>query len=809
MGPEGGGSTRGTQKRTLGALRSLLKADQAAGGQGLSQDELAHRLGFHPATISRALRRLSLAGDVRTHRAHVRGRTYRVLVYELTPTGLQREDYALEVSSFQALPSPEEVFVGRTRELASLRRGFERGGLVVVDGVPGVGKTSLVRRAVRLAPTSHAIVWSSLRSTSSPGSLEDELRRVARASGGHVGTPPVEGGTSEIMPTEGTSARNVVDLIGRSRKPVLWVFDDVQTVPPSTQGAILEILGAFPSGSRHTAVLISQRELPWPLPQGGAAAHVSLRGLKRHEAIALTGALGLPEGRFERVYEETLGNPRYLRLSCRNGLPEGAAFADAVLTSLPLHQRRALLPLALAWSALPMQSGLFAGLSPDEVEMLVTQAVLDRSEGGFVLPEPLARRLVETAHPEEAVQAHAFLAASASVPPAERFVHAVGSDQARAAHRLVLRQRNAILAGADDRVRRAALRLANSLPRGRRRGDLWLLLAEIERNRGDFVAASTFLERAMEQLPSDDPSAIHAAAVLSITSLRAGHAEQAAQWARSVAGLRREHRWAAAGALAQGNVLTYRHDLEMGGRFLESAEQLARRHRQPEIRLMALHGLAYLRAERGDLEGSARAVREGIRLARSLGRRDFLRILRACECRLLAARGELGLAYQGYQEIVRDSREAGALPHLASGLLGMSFVLRLKGDSGKATTFAREAVTAAEGAQDRSIIAHAYGALADLLRRENKLHEARQLAKRARALASEIGPSPSSNQVDESWELLQSLPVRPTAGHVRAAGGRLLTPPARRNAMARTSAETRLDRWRSPRTVDPELTEGT
>jgi predicted ATPase len=54
--------------------------------------------------------------------------------------------------------SPREVLVGRRRELSQLRRAVEdirqgRGGILLIAGEPGIGKTRLAREAATVAAT--------------------------------------------------------------------------------------------------------------------------------------------------------------------------------------------------------------------------------------------------------------------------------------------------------------------------------------------------------------------------------------------------------------------------------------------------------------------------------------------------------------------------------------------------------------------------------------------------------------------------------------------------------------------------------
>jgi tetratricopeptide (TPR) repeat protein len=203
--------------------------------------------------------------------------------------------------------------------------------------------------------------------------------------------------------------------------------------------------------------------------------------------------------------------------------------------------------------------------------------------------------------------------------------------------------------------------------------------------------------------------------------------------------------------------------LETGGRLLNLAFDLARRHRQPEVELMALHGRGYILFREGRWNEALRVVQSGLRLAGKLRRSDFQRILKVLEAGVLFdGLHRIEEARQLYQEVLDDAREAGAKPHMVSGLMGLSRVERDSGNLDEALRILQQAVSIAEATQDRSIIPTTYAAMAYLLRCMGRMEEARTLSRRAVTLNREVGPSPTSFQVFEAWETLRSPIPRPT-----------------------------------------------
>jgi tetratricopeptide (TPR) repeat protein len=732
-----------TLRNTTSAVRALLWERQSSGTPGLCQDDIASTLGVDRGTVSRALRRLRLAGEVKSRREHVTGHTYRVLVFQLTALGKER-GHRSAASRIRDLPAVADLFVGRTRELAQIRAAVHRGGIVVVDGVPGVGKTALVRKAVGALSSSHLVLWTGLQPGTTPSLLADQLSRAAGVSRNGEDVDP-----HRFLPeAPALTTASVSAFLARHPKGVVWVLDDAQASSAPTQDALRDILAAFPRTGPHVAFVITQRELPWPVPDG-ATLHLSLKGLSRPDAINLTTALGLPDSRFETIFQETLGMPRYLRLASKMGISPGSTFASAVLNSLLPHQRSALIPLALSWGPLDLRSGLIPGITPDEAEGMVALAILDASDEGLQLAEPVARRLIETASWDDLIEGHRFLAMSEHLSPVERFVHACESEDTGLAFRLLSRHRNELIVAAEGRVQSSALRLSHLIPRGRKQGEVELLLAEVQRSLGDFVAASTFLERAFEQLPHDDPAAVQVAAMLSLTSLRAGHLEEAERWASQIRGLAQGHRWASVAALARGNVATYRGDFELGGSCLGEADRLARLHRQPEVRLMALHGLAFIALRKGDHRRALALAEEGLTLAEDRHRADFGRILRLVMSASKYLAGQFVEARQLSEQVLEEARATGDRTRVATALLNLAREAQRVKDPTKAIGLAREAAQVAESAQDRSLTAMCYAMLANSLKSAGRTTEARAVSKRASRIGREAGPSPSSPLIQQ------------------------------------------------------------
>src|SRR5690606_18756265 len=126
-------------------------------------------------------------------------------------------------------------FVGRASELADLRALLDsarsgRGGLAVVVGEPGIGKTALVECAV--ADAAIPVLWARGREGAPPLWLWDQVVRAAR-SAGLIDLPPTPASAGDDLGASGHQrfrrfdalTTRLLELAGRT--PFAIVLDDV------------------------------------------------------------------------------------------------------------------------------------------------------------------------------------------------------------------------------------------------------------------------------------------------------------------------------------------------------------------------------------------------------------------------------------------------------------------------------------------------------------------------------------------------------------------------------------------------------
>lgn len=712
-----------------------LLADRASRGAsaGLTRQGIAGTLGYSSSSVSIALKSLVESDRLRTHRDHSPGSKYRVLHYRPTARGLQQGVQDPPLSAF-SLPEPAEPFVDRSRELAQLRRAYLSGGIVLIDGVAGMGKTALVRRSLRHTWNSYRTLWTTLPPDLGPEEMLDLLR-----SGRSV---PLQGAKRPPRSS-------------RASRPLLWVVDDLDRASPETQQAVSDVLHSPESFGLQTAVLITSLGVHFPVP-GRPALHLTLGGLPRREALLLTRAAGLPDDRFEETWGATLGSPRYLRLSATTGGPSHGRFGQAVVASFSEALRTSLIPVALSWHGLPFALVRELGCDEPTLLRLQSQAVLEGPAAGLRLVEPVAQALVAAAPFEEVRDAHrklAYLPGSIAAP--ERFVHLVLAERHGEAFQLLKEQEGEVLRRGQRRVLEAALRLAPHLSPGPERGVLWLAVAELHRSWGDTVQAARFLASALENLPRYDPRAVTVAGRLVQSALRSGSVSNARAWASWLHAHRQNPLWTPVNLLTKGVIAAGEGDWTRAASCFAEAERRARGQRQPEIQLLAAHGLLESQWRRGQLVGAQETFARLLPLARKVASPDTLRRVLLTGGLLETLTENFEGARRTYAGLLVESRTAGARSIQAIALLGLAHLDGREGRTQLAIRQTREAVALAESVLDWMTASRGYAALAELQRREGNLVEAESLVERSRKLAKETVPRMNLPFTNEAAALLR------------------------------------------------------
>lgn len=427
------GATVEVQPKPLALLFLLVRERERVVPSDEIFDALWPGVAVTPGSLTRAVSLARKAiGD--THRgAQIRSVSKRG--YRFTADVVQVEG---PPGAAQARSAPEggPPFVGRDEALAMLRRGFteatgRRGGLVLVSGPPGIGKTRLCE--VFLAEVQRAggqgLVGRCHEGEGVPAfwPWAQVLRRIAGAPGGASLLHELAGSAAELAdlvpglaPSGGASRRPdlapaqsrflLFDAVTRALlrasavRPTVLVLEDVQWAGHDSL-RLLEHL-AFELSEHSLLVLATLREeareadhavervLP-KLRQHPACFELSLRELSRGDvALLLERTIGRPPPTdlTSELFARTEGVPLFLRealrlLSERGDLrrPEGVRRWGITLPSLTLDLiRRPLARLSPETSAFVGAAAVlgreFVASHAAEVAESPRESVLDRVE---------------------------------------------------------------------------------------------------------------------------------------------------------------------------------------------------------------------------------------------------------------------------------------------------------------------------------------------------------------------------------------------------------------------------------------------
>ncbi|MFI8454696.1 ATP-binding protein [Kitasatospora sp. NPDC085464] len=253
-------------------------------------------------------------------------------------------------------PPVESELVGRAALLTSLCRAVDgaaagRGGLVLLAGEPGIGKTALAAEVVRYARSSGVTaVWGLCED----GGVAPALwpwQQIVRAVTGRAGPfapeppgqqplaeqPPGEQSAGDELPGEGPPRRTsapaggadsrlalfdrIAGLLLRDGRPLVAVLDDLQWADPAS----VLLLGHLGRRSRHEPLLLigtyRDVELPddHPLPALPGAEVVVLGGLDATGVGTLLERFGPPATpeAAALVHRRTGGNPFFVQQVAR------------------------------------------------------------------------------------------------------------------------------------------------------------------------------------------------------------------------------------------------------------------------------------------------------------------------------------------------------------------------------------------------------------------------------------------------------------------------------------------------------------
>lgn len=686
---------------------------------GIGQQELAKNLGYHACSMSRPLQELVGNGWLVAARGLVRGGRRKHVTYRLTPAGvahLRKETRDVPLLG-RGVPPPPAPFLGRKEELEALARSAPSdGGVTVVEGPAGMGKSALLAVHVRRSERGRVVFWFRVGPSSTPREFVSGLAHVLSFSG-----KPQLAYYAQLP--RNPVAKEVADLARRAlgKRSLAAVIDDLHVASDEMRGFVAEVVTTLRTSGAHQFYLLGQSVT---LPAGLEASAKRLRvgGLDRAAAFELTGRQGGLADRFEQVFRSTLGSPLYLKLAASNPTVEAtpATLPAAVVRQLTADDLRVVLPVALASEPLPatfvaeesrvpltripelVRTGVLYARADGRVEIMdvVRTAVFGRADGKDEQAAHLAlARFYGRSHRPEAIR--------------ERFLHLVlGEDLLSASHLLEEHQQVLLRLGFSDGLRQALRHLSTGLPRGSARQRALMAEAALLRHHSEFAESIRTLRRVVAE--SEPNSSIGREAGFGIVEqlLRLGQTEEAFaefEKARSLAGTSR--RLQVFARLTEARIEEARGHSAVAFDLYQEAFDLSQRARAQDLGLEAIAAWSRLAELTRGPEVALRVVGDALPRARQANRMDVVLNLLLVRARAYWETGRNDLAETEMRAIQSEAESLGYLNQLAYTLSGLAAVAVEKSRWVEASGYARQAIATAERIGNDLVLGHTLAVL--------------------------------------------------------------------------------------------------
>jgi tetratricopeptide (TPR) repeat protein/DNA-binding MarR family transcriptional regulator len=708
---------------------------------GISQAELAKSLGYHPASMSRPLDDLVSKGLLLASRGLVRGGRRKQLTYRLTPAGithLRRETRDVPLLG-RDVPPPPRPFLGRRAELESLE-GFSGayGGVAVIEGAAGMGKTALVAVHLRSIQRGRVPFWYTVRSSSSPREFVSGLSHALSFA-----KNPQLAYYAQLP--RNPIAREVADMVARTlgNHPLAAVVDDYQHAPADFRKFLGEFIEGLRSRGPHQFFLVGQ-SVGEPSGVQPPVHRLRVGGLDRPSAHDLTDRQGGLSDRFEQVYQSTLGSPLLLKLAASN------PHVDATPGDLPLEivrqlsaaDLRGIVPAALANEPLP--SGFLmeeTGLSAVRLAELVRMGILhQRGNDRVEVLEVVRRAVLGRVAPEDERASHLALArfygrSHRSEALRERFLHLTSGEDLGGAFRLLDEHQQTILRlGYSDGLRAAMRHLASGLPRGSSRVRALLAEAALLRHHSEYTESIGTLRRAVEESEPESPLAAEARFTMVEQMLRLGQLNEAVgEFDRATAVPNPTRRLATYARLAEARIEEARGHPDATLALYQEAVSLSKRARAQDLGLEAIAAWSRLAEATQGAEVALKVVEDALPQARAANRMDVVFNLLLVRSRAYADTGRDDLAELEMRQIQSEAESLGYLNQLAYTLSGLASIAASKANWADAARYFRQASSMAERLGNDLVLGHTLATQCASEMRQAELYGDRKLADEALA----------------------------------------------------------------------------
>jgi tetratricopeptide (TPR) repeat protein len=274
-------------------------------------------------------------------------------------------------------------FVGRKAELDRLTRTADRGRVIVIRGIAGIGKTSLAARACERLRGTRNLFWHRIRPWDTRQSILANLAEFLAA----IGRP----GLKSVL-ARGDSAR--IDDVVRQDLGGLrasLVFDDAHASGPEVL-ALFRFLGdVIATAQDVTMIVLTRRKLPFydrrDVLLSGSVEEIDLQGLGADEVAEFLDQEGRPEA-FVDLGRAVGGHPLSLELlrsapAAERALRDVERFVEEEIYRELSDPERAVMKVASLYQV-PVPREVLLSLPPSSHDVLLSlegRALLRRLRG--------------------------------------------------------------------------------------------------------------------------------------------------------------------------------------------------------------------------------------------------------------------------------------------------------------------------------------------------------------------------------------------------------------------------------------------
>lgn len=361
----------------------------------ICREGIAHSLDLSASTVARSLARLIEQGHVVAHRRVVKLVGGRRSVFFLTDKGRAAARELAQTTAGIGAKSASHAegkrpFVGRPKEVARLRAWSNLpGGVVIVEGPAGIGKTALVRHA--LTGRSRDPVFSyAINARSTPRNLAVSFAEFFSARGRRDVAGVLAGNGN---PDTEVIRRAIISSLDGWRG--LLFVDDVHKASPEIQRILSSMFSMAARG--HCRLLLAGREVGGLVTLGpdgeGFLDEITLGPLDIEESRRVLRARGIPDDEIDGIARVASGVPLILCLAQAGVRPVRSsgvvAHLRAVNARLSDPERRILWRAAIRRVPAPAET-----IAPDEgnvhlVGPLARRGLLLKDDRGWVVHELL------------------------------------------------------------------------------------------------------------------------------------------------------------------------------------------------------------------------------------------------------------------------------------------------------------------------------------------------------------------------------------------------------------------------------------